>query len=284
MAVSEYGSADLAIELDDIRQGVADEVFDVLEGQGELSVANLGPDDPIPDGVDVVVRGNEDGTKTIQVVGTNKQTTVGGDEDNSIDLRGSESVLQDPEGEEPVIEVFAGKGDDAVNGSEDGDIVKAGLGSDSVDAGFGADSVFGAGGSDELDGGAGNDSLKGGGGHDTLFGGNGRDFLGGGKGNDYLDGGSGNDTLFGGGGSDTLIGGEGGDKMFGGVGNDVFYGGAGDTIMGGAGEDTVYFSGSLDSSEEITGGKTLITFTDGSTVTVKGIENFEFDYDDGADS
>ncbi|MEY8881334.1 calcium-binding protein [Donghicola sp. XS_ASV15] len=284
MAVSEYGADELQNDLGEIREGVADEVLEALEGEEDVTVAVLAPDEEVPDDVDVVVRGNEDGSKTIEVVGSNKQTTVGGDEDNSIDLSDDEFAEQDPDGEEPVKEVFAGKGDDEVNGSDGGDIVKAGLGDDAVEGGFGGDSVFGAGGSDELDGGAGNDSLKGGNGSDTLFGGTGRDFLGGGKGKDDLDGGKGNDTLNGGGGNDTLSGGEGADKMFGGVGNDVFYGGAGDTIMGGAGEDTAYFSGSLDSSEELTGGKTLITFTDGSTVIVKGVENFEFDYDDGSDS
>ncbi len=282
--MAEYSNADLQEGLGEIREGVAEEVLAAFEGEEDVEVAVLGPEDDIPDDVDVVVRGNEDGSKTIEVVGSNKQTTVGGDEDNSIDLSDDEFAAQDPDGEEPVKEVFAGKGDDAVTGSDSGDVVKAGLGDDFVDAGFGSDSVFGAGGDDSIEAGAGNDSLKGGNGADTLAGGTGRDKLGGGKGKDMLDGGDGNDTLNGGGGSDTIIGGDGSDKMFGGAGNDVIFGGAGDTIMGGAGDDTAIFTGSLDSLEELSGGKTLITFTDGSTVIVKGIENFEFDYDDGSDS
>jgi Ca2+-binding RTX toxin-like protein len=77
-------------------------------------------------------------------------------------------------------------------------------------------------GNDTIDGGTGNDTIFGGGGEDRLLGGFGNDRLDGGTGNDILEGGDGTDILDGAAGNDTLIGGAGTDTLTGGLGNDTF--------------------------------------------------------------
>jgi Ca2+-binding RTX toxin-like protein len=166
---------------------------------------------------------------------------------------------------------------------------------------------------DTLYGGGGNDSLYGGHGNDQLFAGSGDTELVAGTGDhQYLHGGSGNDTLFGsglstsmdtligGGGNDTLVG-SGFDTMLGGAGDDVFYagdaaesmkGGAGndvfnitshtgnDTIIGGSGNDQVNFAGrstaDIDDMSTNKNGVTHLTFTDGQSFVIKGVETLNF--------
>ena len=107
----------------------------------------------------------------------------------------------------------------------------------------GNDTVWAGGGNDSVDGGTENDNLYGEDGADTLRGGAGDDWVDGGGGNDSLFGDDGVDIVLGGDGNDTLYGGAGADMLSGGNGNDVVYGGAdADRIYfnDGWGADTVY--------------------------------------------
>ena len=85
--------------------------------------------------------------------------------------------------------VFAGAGNDIIQGGPQGDVLIGGPGNDTID------------------GGDNNDLLFGGSGDDTLFGSFRRDNLFGQDGNDVLDGGPGDDALYGMNGDDTLTGG-----------------------------------------------------------------------------
>jgi len=98
--------------------------------------------------------------------------------------------------------------------------------------------VYAGDGDDIIDGLGGSDYLYGEGGNDDMFGGAANDMLDGGLGDDILNGGTGNDTLIGGTGSDILIGADGADELIGGAGHDYITGCAGnDELRGGAGED-----------------------------------------------
>ncbi|CAD5973147.1 Serralysin B [Planktothrix agardhii] len=88
------------------------------------------------------------------------------------------------------------QGNDSVSGSSDAEVVYAGKGNDSIDGGGGDDSLFGN--QDQ----------------DTLIGGNGNDLIVGGRGNDLIVGGRGNDILYGNRGINTLTGGDGSDTFF----------------------------------------------------------------------
>jgi Ca2+-binding RTX toxin-like protein len=98
-------------------------------------------------------------------------------------------------------------------------------------------------------------------GDDTVIGGGGNDTLNGGAGNDTLNGGAGNDTLNGGGGNDTIV-------YAKGDGNDTII----DFV---AGTDTLEYQDFTDQEkssfvESITdSGDTLITLSDGATITLK---------------
>lgn len=128
--------------------------------------------------------------------------------------------------------VYAGGGNDVMNG---------GNGTDRLHGEAGDDTLFGNGGSDWLHGGAGSDLVSGGTGADWLYGGAGNDTVFGGEGADRLWGEAGDDILFGDGAnpSDPAVGGS--DHLWGGAGNDTLWGGAGDdTLYGEAGSDTIH--------------------------------------------
>ena len=147
--------------------------------------------------------------------------------------------------------IFAGAGDDEVNGRGGNDEIHGGAGFDDLFGGRGVDfldgggdndRLYGNGGDDVIDGGEGIDTIRGGDGNDIILGGAGAfiDSLRGGNGNDTLSGGGGADTLRGGNGADTIDGGAGGDFIFGQNGNDTIFGGGGnDTIRGGNGNDDI---------------------------------------------
>lgn len=101
--------------------------------------------------------------------------------------------------------IYAGKGNDTVQGSMANDIIYAGFGNDTVNGRAGNDTIY-------L--GPDNDRGLGGQGNDTIFGEDGEDWISGQLGTDSLDGGNGNDALFGGivDGQDTLRGGMGSDR------------------------------------------------------------------------
>jgi Ca2+-binding RTX toxin-like protein len=156
------------------------------------------------------------------------------------------------------IEIFAGAGNDKVDGSlcGFGFYASGDAGNDSLIGGTNNDTLTGGAGKNTLTGGDGNDRLNGSGGHDYLYGENGNDFLYGNGGDDYLVGGAGQDHMWGGDGDDQLYGNSGNDKMYGEGGDDLLVGGAGndllsggpnaDTLNGQAGTDAVISNDSMD--------------------------------------
>lgn len=147
-----------------------------------------------------------------------------------------------------AYDAFMGR-DDTVNGGDGLDSIWAGIGEDILNGQSGDDALMGEDGNDTLNGGSGSDYLNGGTGDDHVYGGDGADFLEGSVGDDYLIGDSGSDTLRGGTGMDTLEGNDGADVLFGGedadtllggFGTDALYGGTGnDRLIGGEGSDTL---------------------------------------------
>ena len=107
--------------------------------------------------------------------------------------------------------VYAGDGDDRIEGWRAGERLEGGRGRDRIDGGRGDDRLDGGEGRDRLRAGADDDRLDGGSGADRLEGGGGRDRLEGGSGRDRLKGGDGRDVLEGEGGRDILVGGGGAD-------------------------------------------------------------------------
>ncbi|MDG5496670.1 calcium-binding protein [Niveispirillum sp. BGYR6] len=149
-------------------------------------------------------------------------------------------------------------------------------GSSTIIAGDGNDSVIGGTGSDSISA-NGNAILNGGAGNDVITGGAGFATLGGGAGNDTITAGSGGAIIIGEAGNDSLVAG---------AGKDVFIftpGGGNDTVSGfNPTQDTLAFGTtnfggnaqlnlvSLISSAQVTGGNTVLTLPDGSTITVVG--------------
>jgi Ca2+-binding RTX toxin-like protein len=149
--------------------------------------------------------------------------------------------------------LYGEAGQDTLRGGLGGDRLDGGLGNDVLEGDAGRDTLLGGLGNDRLDGGADNDSLDGGDGDDTLDGGIGDDTLAGGLGRDLLSGGDGKNRLLGGAGNDTLTAGGGADLLDGGRDNDRLEGGAGnDTLLGGDGDDTLLGEAGDD---QLTGGR-----------------------------
>ncbi|SNT17419.1 MULTISPECIES: calcium-binding protein [unclassified Azospirillum] len=148
-------------------------------------------------------------------------------------------------------------------------------------------------GSNTIVAGDGRDSVLGGTGSDVISA-NGDAIINGGAGNDVLTGGAGSATLGGGAGNDTITAGTGGGYIIGETGNDSLVAGAGKDVFifrPGDGNDTIsgfnptqdtlafttanYGTGTLNlvsliSSAQVTGGNTVLTLPDGSTITVVG--------------
>ena len=156
------------------------------------------------------------------------------------------------------ISLRTGIGADVLEGTKEGDEIRAGDGDDYVSGNGGRDFLYGEGGNDVLDGGDGNDNLYGGTGNDTLKGGAGDDVLNGEADNDFLLGGAGVDVLSGGTGNDTLKGGDDVDFLYGGadndsldgeLGNDYLFGEAGnDQLFGSAGNDLIDGGADIDTA------------------------------------
>lgn len=179
---------------------------------------------------------------------------------------------------------------DAIDLSNNDDVIEAGAGNDTVFAGEGEDTVRGGTGDDTIDGGSENDILEGEAGNDTLFGGTGNDTLDGGADNDILDGGAGDDILIGGSGDDSITLGQ-NDDGSGGDGDDTFLidaaqltGGTINVTGGESGEtagDTLDFNGQLvlgsivytDPTTAIGRESGTATLLDGTVVTFSEIEN-----------
>ena len=159
-------------------------------------------------------------------------------------------------------EALAGLGNGTFDGSIQDDV--AGLGDLDVEGDPITD------GADFLRLRAGNDSVQAAGGDDTLLGETGDDTLQGEAGADLVEGGEGADQLNGGAGDDTLTGGEGPDRFLVGLGEDStlisdFELGLDilDLTLMARGEATVALAGAQP-------GSAILTFSDGSTLTVEG--------------
>lgn len=197
-----------------VNTGSGDDVVEVHldPDTGETIVTVNGVPHRMPDGVEVLVRGGENGDDITVLDGISDGVTV-----------------------------LAGHGDDTVTGGAAADVIVAGAGDDDVTGGSGGDRVFGGDGQDYLDGQGGDDLVDGGDGQDTVYGLGGRDTLSGGAGDDYVEGGVSADVVHGGVGDDTVSGGTGEDRLLGGAGEDVLYAGrGGDEVHGGDGSDTAY--------------------------------------------
>jgi Ca2+-binding RTX toxin-like protein len=101
--------------------------------------------------------------------------------------------------------LFGSPGDDMLATSGVRATVYAGDGNDRVQGDAARNALYGEAGGDSLTGGMGDDVLEGGDGDDVLEGGAGDDVLEGGEGDDVLEGGAGRDTLLGGAGRNTYV-------------------------------------------------------------------------------
>ncbi|MEO1208493.1 MAG: Calx-beta domain-containing protein [Cyanobacteria bacterium J06638_20] len=177
-------------------------------------------------------------------------------------------------------------GNDRLFGGDGGDRLIGGSGSDTAVGGAGNDRALGGAGRDRLVGNAGNDRLVGGAGNDTLLGGSDDDTLLGGAGNDRLLGGGGNDLMRGNLGNDTLNGGTGDDRQFGGAGNDRLNGNAGNDVMrGGAGRDVLRGGGGDDRLAGELGNDLIITGAGSDRIVIRRGQGFDrvADFSDGQD-
>ncbi|MCL4678634.1 MAG: type I secretion C-terminal target domain-containing protein [Alphaproteobacteria bacterium] len=148
--------------------------------------------------------------------------------------------------------IYGEDGDDTINGGHDDDILYGGIGVDTINGGEDEDIIYGDAGNDILKGDNHDDIVYGGEGDDTINGGNGVDSLYGDADNDTINGDNGNDIIYGGGGNDTLIGGTAD------AGNDILVGDDGnDTLNGYNGADTLYGGAGIDT---MTGGLGADTF------------------------
>ncbi len=182
-------------------------------------------------------------------------------------------------------------------GNTGDNVIQTGLGNDSLSGGDGSDSLYGGGGDDAVFDVSGDNSISGGIGSDFLFTGDG---------SDALDGGTGDDLIFAGGGDDSVAGGEGNDSVSGGAGEDSIFGGAGDdSLSGGDDADVFFFEGGfgsdtvqdfapgedtidlsvlgtsfveINSNVEYVDGNGVISFPDGSTLTLDGVDSIDEDW------
>lgn len=200
---------------------------------------------------------------------------IGTDLDDDIDLS-SDGLGTDV--------IYAGDGDDDVNGGELAEVIWGDDGDDVLYGNGGNDELHGGAGFDEIYGGDGKDTLYGDGDNDLMSGGQGRDTLSGGDGDDEIYGDEGRDVLNGDAGNDVISGGNGGDRISGGEGNDEISGGGGvDRIMGGDGDDDLSGDGGADVLNGDAGNDVLSGGT-GSDVILGGGGNDEMDGGAGADT
>lgn len=156
-------------------------------------------------------------------------------------------------------------------------------GADTITAEAGADSLAGGAGADWIFADANNDWLQGNQGADTLYGGSGTDTVIGGADNDVLRGGQGDDILEGANGSDLIFGDKGNDLVRGGAGADTFVIGTGtgqdtcDDFNYGDG-DKVRIDGGLGYSVSHAGGDTVVSLSDGTSITLVGVTLSGFDW------
>ncbi|EAW38371.1 hypothetical protein L8106_10116 [Lyngbya sp. PCC 8106] len=158
---------------------------------------------------------------------------VGTSEPDSIfGLDGGDTLQGSQEGGDTLI---GGLGNDFLFVNGNNNWVFAGKGDDIIEGRFGADTIFGDIGNDIINANAGNDLIFGNNDQDQINAGNGDDTIFGGQGNDDIDAGIGNDLIFGDIGNDRLRGGGGSDQFVigSGFGTDVIsdYGNGTDRIL-----------------------------------------------------
>ncbi len=186
-----------------------------------------------------------------------------------------------------------GGGDDTIRSSDGNDLIYGNQGADGLYGNDGLDTLFGGQDEDTVSAGAGNDvtygnlaadSLSGGADQDTLYGGQGDDLVYGNAGDDVLNGNLGSDGLYGGQGNDRLHGQSGDDSLAGNLGDDVLTGGEGADVFlfdvnGGndtiadleLGIDSLRFADGLSYTAAQSGPDTILTLSDGGTVTLIGV-------------
>lgn len=202
---------------------------------------------------------------------------------DTIDYTGSASANIDLR-EAPLTGANAGGYISTASGVFGGFTIANGVAIENANGGTGNDYIIGNSGANAIAGEAGNDQLEGLAGGDIIYGNHGTDTIFGNEGNDLLHGGQGDDTIYGGQGSDTIDGDVGDDHLVANDGND--------TLIGGTGTDTFYFDLN-DGSDQINDyqvgenvvlsnvtltsqvddgvGNTVLTVSDGGTVTLIGV-------------
>lgn len=228
----------------------------------EVSNVNIVSSDTVIGGISVVDTSavTKSGAVTNLVVDNNISSVVlNGTQNNSVSvLFGGTNTS--------VVAGDAGSNFVVLSNNTAGATVVSGVGNDSILGGSGGDN-FRLGDSGVANGGSGADTLIGGIGSATLGGGAGADSIVAGAGGGYLVGEAGTDTLVGGAGKDVAI-------FSPGDGNDTFVGfdPTQDTL---AFASVRYDGGTLDinaliQNATVTGGNTILTLPDGSTITVVG--------------
>ena len=204
------------------------------------------------------------------------ETLFAGDGNDIIDGQDGPNTLLGGDGNDSITagtgsdSIDAGDGNDTVNSGDGNDTVLGDDGDDVIDTGAGDDSVDAGDGQDNVTTGDGNDFAVGAGGQDTISTGAGADTVFAGAGNDSVDGGDDNDFLVGNGGRDSMDGGEGDDVLQGRAGADSLTGNSGnDTLRGQAGPDTL-FGGTL-SDLLVGGGGDDFLFDEGAGFDTTGI-------------
>jgi Ca2+-binding RTX toxin-like protein len=260
------------------------------------------------DGRDLIVGGS--GAELI-VGGNGKDTIVGGTGSDTIYAGHGGDLITGGSG---TTSIFAGDGPDTITGGSGPTTITGGSGHDFITAGSGPTMIMGGDTRDTIIGGSGQDTIFAGHGGDLMIGGSGADLIFGGDGRDTIFGGSGPDTIYAGSGPTIIHGGAGADLIAGGDANDTITGGSGPaTIDGGAGHnlitagsggtliqdsgvtgqdtvvgfsqahgDAINFAGqdagtiaNVVATANVSGGSTVITLPDGSTMTLLGITHID---------
>ncbi|WP_193182289.1 DUF4347 domain-containing protein [Nisaea sediminum] len=205
----------------------------------------------------------DDATQFISC-GDEDDTLAGGGGNDTVGSGWGEDIVYGNQGTDYVFggggmdTLYGGQDTDTVFGGNDNDVLYGNKGADTLSGGENADLLFGGQDNDIVYGNTGNDSLSGNFGDDTLYGGQGNDLISGSEGNDFIAGNRGDDTLVGGDGADSFI---------------FEFGGGNDTVADfTAGTDALVLrSGLTVASGTETAGNTVVTFSDGGTVTVIGV-------------
>jgi hypothetical protein len=197
----------------------------------------------------VIVRVSDivEGDQVLAVLDGGSTDLFAGEGNDSLEGDSRGNILDGDEGNDTLR---GNNGDDELRGDQGDDFISAGLGDDTANGGSGDDQIFagpGDAGDDRFQGDTGSDVIGGGAGNDTLVGGtsdgsdeDGSDTLFGGEGEDLLVTGNFQDANNDGTASAREVSGDGSDTAFSGAGDDTIYGvGGDDTLGGGAGSDNI---------------------------------------------